>query len=659
MRTSLSVLSPVLALLLSTGCGVPVVKGESGETGESGEPVDLTDSDGDTITDADEGDLDTDGDGTPDYLDTDSDNDGIPDSTEAGDADPATGPEDADGDGSPNSRDPDSDNNCIDDQAEAGGASPVDSDGDGETDPYDLDNDGDGIADADEVGSACGAPDTDGDGVADYMDADSDGDGISDVIEGGGGEDPVDTDGDGTADYVDPDSDGDGYTDVDEAGAGEDPRDTDGDGTPDYVDADSDGDGLSDVDEAGYGTDPYDTDSDGDGYSDGGEVAAGSDPAESYDRPTDGYVELAEGASESLILELTLSGSSMDIVLLVDTTCSGAGTLTALEDSFDDMVADLSETLTDAQYAYATFDDYAYGSYGSAGYDLPFILRHQVTDDVDAVSSEIADTDLHSGGDWAESAIEGIYQTLTGAGYDMGCDEEYDEDYDVLPFIASPSDPFGGAGGESRDASDASTGELGGVGFRENALPVVVYITDAYLRDPDAGGWYGGAPGGCPKDAGSSDVVSAVEELGATLVGVSVGYYGYSYATEQMEDLADDAGSVDESGDPLVVEWRGTDADDLRSELVDVLSSLSGGISYTSVSLSVTDDPYGFVTAVDPESVEVDPTDLGDTVDFTLSLTGAVPATSEDQIFTITVEFLADDSLVLDTKEIVIVVPGA
>jgi hypothetical protein len=51
------------------------------------------DSDGDGISDADEGRataLDTDGDGFPDYRDFDSDGDGIPDQSEAGDVSLAT-----------------------------------------------------------------------------------------------------------------------------------------------------------------------------------------------------------------------------------------------------------------------------------------------------------------------------------------------------------------------------------------------------------------------------------------------------------------------------------------------------------------------------------------------------------------------------------------
>jgi hypothetical protein len=44
-------------------------------------------------------------------------------------------------------------------------------------------------------------------------------------------------------------------------------------------DNDDDNDGLSDVDELNvYSTDPLDPDTDGDGFDDGTEVAAGSDP---------------------------------------------------------------------------------------------------------------------------------------------------------------------------------------------------------------------------------------------------------------------------------------------------------------------------------------------------------------------------------------------
>src|SRR5437764_2780369 len=86
------------------------------------------DSDGDNISDADEGagdkpPRDSDGDGTPDYKDLDSDNDGIPDAVEGRNGNPCTPPVDSDADGKPDFEDIDSDsatNSTVGDREEAG-----------------------------------------------------------------------------------------------------------------------------------------------------------------------------------------------------------------------------------------------------------------------------------------------------------------------------------------------------------------------------------------------------------------------------------------------------------------------------------------------------------------------------------------------------------
>jgi hypothetical protein len=104
----------------------------------------VTDEDGDTISDGDEGrgeSVDTDGDGTPDFRDEDSDGDGLPDSDEAGDDDLATPPRDTDGDGTPDFRDMDSDNDGLTDTWETEHG----------TDPYNEDTDDDGASDYVEV----------------------------------------------------------------------------------------------------------------------------------------------------------------------------------------------------------------------------------------------------------------------------------------------------------------------------------------------------------------------------------------------------------------------------------------------------------------------------------------------------------------------------
>jgi len=235
--------------------------------------------------------LDSDGDGTPDYQDTDSDEDSILDADEAG-VD-STNPVDTDGDGVPDYQDTDSDADGIDDVDEVGvdPANPVDTDGDGIPDFVDTgdDFDNDGIPDSKECPDylITGCPDSDGDSQPDYTEIDSDGDGIEDVFEAGvDSTNPIDTDGDNIPDYQDSDSDGDGAPDSTE-GFG----DLDGDGIPDYVDAagtgtgpgDSDGDGILDSIEcelfpfcadtdADRTPDYMDTDSDNDGIPDATEV---------------------------------------------------------------------------------------------------------------------------------------------------------------------------------------------------------------------------------------------------------------------------------------------------------------------------------------------------------------------------------------------------
>ncbi|OED37410.1 hypothetical protein AB833_23590 [Chromatiales bacterium (ex Bugula neritina AB1)] len=123
----------------------------------------VSDFDGDTLSDAEEGDgqIDTDQDGTPDSQDLDSDNDGILDIYETGDDN---------GDG------------IRDSQDNYRASLHVDTDSDQINDDFDLDDDNDGISDELE---GSGVVDTDGDGLADSVDLDSDNDGLTDLVESG------------------------------------------------------------------------------------------------------------------------------------------------------------------------------------------------------------------------------------------------------------------------------------------------------------------------------------------------------------------------------------------------------------------------------------------------------------------------------------------
>ncbi|MES2639175.1 MAG: hypothetical protein V4850_06815 [Myxococcota bacterium] len=666
---------PLLLALALYGCDSPdgsKIDDTSSTTDDtSGVDVDplQPDADEDTILDIHEGEGDADGDEKPNFEDKDADGDTIRDIIEAGDADPETLPVDSDGDGVYDFLDDDSDGNGVPDSVEAGrdDGGAIDTDGDEIRDFQDTDNDNDGIADEDEVSGGV-ATDTDGDTVPDYLDLDSDGDGISDYDESGATDfstDPVDSDDDGTPDFLDADSDADGLLDADEGGTGGDPtvtpRDTDGDGRPDYADEDADGDSLRDEDEIIMGTDPYDADSDGDGFSDGGEVKAETDPLDPTSIIDGIYVVVPERTTVEENFEFELNIERGDIAFITDTTCSMGGTITAVSTEFAQIVSELEDLLPDAAYGVGAHDDYAFGGYGSPGVDKPFYVRQQITTDDAAVQSAFSSLSTHSGNDGPESGTEALYQAATGAGYDQDCDGTYDSTTDVYPFIADATDPFGGAGGEWNDPDTVDGGVIGGFGFREYALPIIVVASDNYFRDPETTGYYSGTPGGCPIDAGMSDAVAAFADIGAYFVGVSVnGTTGYpqmitfANATGSLADLDGDGVAAEE----VVQTWSGSNAA-FRETIVEAITQLVASIRFTRVDLSVEGDEYGFVTSIDPAYYEdLGADDSGAILTFTLTFRGTVAATSEDQLYLLTLNVLGDSSILLDTLDIIVVVPG-
>ena len=656
---------------------------DSGAVEDSDPPEANNDADGDSILDLHEGaaDDDADGDGTPNYLDEDSDGDGLLDENEAGDALADTMPFDTDLDGTPDFLDLDSDDNVIPDSEESGSMPKkgVDTDGDGIEDYRDFDNDGDAISDVWEI-TIPGAPvDWDYDTTPDYMDEDSDNDLICDMWEGGTTpyrDEPIDTDEDGTYDFRDDDSDDDGFTDTEEAGGaggcGE-PSDIDGDGTYDSQDTDADGDGLSDWDEVyTYGTDPYDADSDGDGQTDGAEVAANTDPLDATSVIEGVYVEVEERTSKEHVFEFEPKIQYGDIAFMLDTTCSMSSTISATTSRFSEIVTELESTFENVAFGLATFDDYNYGSMGSSP-DKPFILLQQITTSESSMQTELSNVQRHNGADGQESDMEAIYQAATGMGYDQNCDGSYTSSTDIPPFIADSSDAFSGSASGVYDSTVTGTGIRGGFGFRDYSLPVIVYATDIYMRDPDYTGSTAGltdTPGGCPMDAGSDDVVTALDDLGGYIIGINVGYYSGSstYSPyDQMIDLAQRTNSLadlDEDGevdDELVFEapQAGSSfAAELKENIVLGVEQLVSAQEFNKIHLEVSGDTHGMVESIDPEYYEDIEYEGIETLDFTLNFLGTVPATTEDQFFLMTLDIIGDDTILLDSLDIVVVVPG-
>ena len=614
-----------------------------------------TDSDGDGIPDSLEGTGDVDGDGIPNFLDTDSDGDGYEDGLEGtgdidGDGIPNFLDTDSDGDGIPDSTDDDLDGDGIPNDVEGWG----DADGDGTANPFDLDSDGDGIPDEIE-----GADDADGDGVPNFLDDDSDGDGVLDEDEG-----YDDIDGDGVPNFLDEDSDGDGIPDgVDDDYDGDgipndqETGDSDGDGIPDAFDPDSDNDGIPDGEEVDNGTDPTNADTDGDGWTDLQEQACGSDPLDPQDF-CDGFNgEIPGDQVSDVVVTYQTQIQLGDVMFILDETGSMQGTLDNVKGNFGTVATEVSSLIPDLTYGVASFDDYNYGYMGS-GSDKPYHPRQQQTSNISLAQSALNGLYAGGGWDWPESTVEAVYQAATGAGYDQNCNGSYDSADDVRPFNPSAQDAFGGSESGRYDPSVPGTGSLGGNGFRQGAVPILVYATDATVRNglPP----YNQGPGGCPFDANTAVLNTAMTSINAKAIGIAA---RTTDAMSAMTDIAQATGSwldLDGDGTPDSNEWMvwSSNSYNIVDQVVDGIEEFTSNVTYD-LSI-VTEAPAGTTVTASP-SVYYDIPALN-TVSFTMTLspdTGSGASMFSDTVYVVPTTLYGDGSVILATWDLIFVVTAA
>jgi len=516
---------------------------------------------------------------------------------------------------------------------------------------------------------------------------DSDGDGVVDLDEGkdapGGS---WDTDGDGTPDFRDTDSDGDGLPDRREAGdsdPGTPPVDSDRDGTPDVRDLDSDDDGLSDADEAAMAClDPTLRDTDGDGQTDLAEVTAGTDPCDPASRIPDFFFILPKddpSGEKAATLTFDTNIRRADILFSMDTTGSMGGEIDNLQASLtSSIVPGIQASIPDSAFGVSEFEDFPVTPFGNrrcrGSADSPFTLLQQVTTAVSRVSGAIGrlDMPLGCGGDLPEAGYESLYQIAAGTGV---------------------SYPGGSVPAFAGDAGTPGGGTIGGAGFRADAFPIIIQITDdrSHLRMDYVDGGIAGAHG-------RDQAVMALQGIAARVMGISTG----ADARLPLEDLAVATGAVvaPEGGScftgiggaarrpstlpdgtevcPLVFDAR-DNGSGLSTTLVDAVNTLVTEIRLDTVSIRVVGDPNGFIRATIPRSatppagapsptvadldgdsifdsfVDVVP---GTVVAFTvLTYNDVVPQTDVDQVFTVTLQVIGDGVTVLDEKPVTIIVP--
>ncbi|MEL6345708.1 MAG: choice-of-anchor D domain-containing protein [Myxococcota bacterium] len=314
-----------------------------------------------------------------------------------------------------------------------------------------------------------------------------------------------------------------------------------------------------------------------------------------------------DGSCSSLDLSFKVEYEIADIATIIDVTGSMFNTITGLQTEFSGIAQELFNEIEDITFGVGEFRDYNYARMGS-GADKPFELLVQQTTDLPRVQKAFDGMSALNGGDSPESSLEALYQALTGQGYDQNCNEEYDDDDDVAPFKRRSTDAFGGNVGGSQSGAVPGGGSVGGMGFREDVLSIIIFATDNFLRDPDNG--YP-APGGCTtagmpgSDAGSEMVKEAAADINARIIGVGVNFNVGSSPYKQMDEVSD-----------LVVTW-GNNVDDFQETIVGAVLELISDETFNEVELVVSKDDYNLVDSVTPDQWTAVPS--GTEVTFTIT----------------------------------------
>lgn len=242
------------------------------------------------------------------------------------------------------------------------------------------------------------------------------------------------------------------------------------------------------------------------------------------------------GGNVSKPLDFSTSVPSLDVFFDMDVTGSMGQEIQALKNALTTVVVPGAQAeIPNTQFGVGAFGDFPISPYGNTSCagsggqpDQPFKLLQSITDNVAVVSTAVGQlsngsTPIGCGADLPESNIESLYQIATGAG-------------------------LSGPGGTNVPPNNLG---VGGVGFREGVMPVVVSITDALTHgkgETSACGLsnlnlnYGGNVGGVAHTR--AEAKTALDAICARVVGVASIPSGTPVACTGQLDLEDFARST-------------------------------------------------------------------------------------------------------------------
>ncbi len=245
------------------------------------------------------------------------------------------------------------------------------------------------------------------------------------------------------------------------------------------------------------------------------------------------------GGAETIPVSITFPPSSVvdkvDVFLYFDDTGSFAGRVPSVRNIFSQLVSELQTALPDISFGFGVgrFEDYggpgrSYSGERTTG--RPFTLNQPiitpgVPDFLNLINGALSRSAPGFGGDGPESNIEGFFQIATGLGFD-GNGNGSNLDSGQAGAVATQISP-GSSGDVPEFASNvaATSGTLGGVGFRPGALHLVIQAGDICAIAPFD------ADGGVPlaiTGAGGATVPSSATRCSSSLGSSRYGFVGDS-----------------------------------------------------------------------------------------------------------------------------------
>jgi hypothetical protein len=324
------------------------------------------------------------------------------------------------------------------------------------------------------------------------------------------------------------------------------------------------------------------------------------------------------GGTRTLELVVTAELRRADVHLNIDTTASIAEEVDALQSELRrSILPRLRARIDDVSFGVSRFADFPAAPFGRGGRhaDTAFELLTPITSNAAAVARAVAalDQPLGAGGDFPEAGAEALFQVATGVGY------AHEGTTYIEPWPREPS-----VGG----------GTLGGVGFRANALHVVLHVTDASTHSPDDYDPH------FPGTRSMTQAAEALRNVDARAIGLlsttcegsacRVNPIAYAQLAKlSLETLAtfeptrqgcpSGLGQVNDVGDagvcPMAYAIDGSGRD-FADQVIDSVITLLDTLSFRAASASVHDDALGLVMSIEPFAVAqpagVTPPTLGD-----------------------------------------------